>query len=85
VGGTIRISLIKLSSLSLSSDLYEDRVMSFTVMTGSGDSLARVYECKSGALLRTMKGHTTSINCIQVLTKIIIIAIDYNFCSSNTT
>lgn len=37
------------------------------VYTGCGDSHARCFDAKSGALKRTFKGHTGSINCLRVI------------------
>ena len=36
------------------------------VYTGSGDSLIRCFDAKSGALKRTFKGHSGLINCLRV-------------------
>jgi WD40 repeat protein len=38
----------------------------FIVYTACGDTNARCFDAKSGALKRTFKGHTGSINCLRV-------------------
>lgn len=38
----------------------------FTVCTGCGDTIARMYEAKSGTLKRTFKGHENAIVCVEV-------------------
>ena len=39
------------------------------VVTGCGDGVARCFDAKSGALKRTLKGHTVAINAFQVNTQ----------------
>jgi hypothetical protein len=36
------------------------------VYTACGDSIARAFDAKSGALKRTFKGHTGAVNCLKV-------------------
>lgn len=36
------------------------------VYTGCGDTIARMYEAKSGTLKRTFKGHENAIVCVEV-------------------
>ena len=38
----------------------------FAVYTGSGDTIARMFEAKSGTLKRTFKGHENAIVCVEV-------------------
>ena len=38
----------------------------FSVITGCGDGIARMFDAKSGALKRSMKGHESTINTLQV-------------------
>ena len=40
-----------------------------TVYTGCGDTIARCFDVKSGALKRTFKGHTGSVNSLRVIDK----------------
>jgi WD40 repeat protein len=39
------------------------------VFTGCGDTYARCFDAKSGALKRTFKGHKGAINCLRVFKK----------------
>ena len=37
------------------------------MFTGSGDTNARAYDAKSGALKRTFSGHGSAISCLQCI------------------